>query len=82
MSIKYFLILATLLICGCESLKINGNYQYTQQGNNEISQNNLTITHSNNILKIPVLITGKANHDPLFRDKPSYQETSIETWFW
>jgi hypothetical protein len=80
-SIKYFLLLATLLICSCESLKVSGNYQYTQ-GKENINRNDLTLTYSNNIIKTPVIITGRANHDPLFKDKPSFQETSIETWFW
>lgn len=81
MSIKYFSVLATLLLFGCENLKVSGNYQYTQ-GRENINRNDLTLTYSNNIIKAPVIITGRANHDPLFKDKPSFEETSIETWFW
>lgn len=82
MSIKYFFVLATILLCGCENIKVTGDYRYAQEDKNITNRNDIALTYSNNIFKAPVIVTGKANHDPLFKDKPSFQETSIETWFW
>jgi len=42
----------------------------------------VTVTYTSEINKIPFVIRGRANHDPINKDRPIYQETSIEYWFW
>ena len=81
MSIKYFLILATIFVLGCQSINVEGNYDYVK-GEGEKRVNSITISYTNKVSKIPFEVRGRAKHDPLHKDKPSYQETSIEFWFW
>ncbi len=81
MSIKYFLVVSTLLLCSCKNISIEGNYNYTKD-EREKRVNSVAITYTNKISDIPIVVNGKVNHDPIHRDKPSYQETSIEFWFW
>ena len=81
MSIKGFLILATLLFCGCENLKVQGNMQYVHAEQSDYLHS-VTVTYTNKLNKIPFVIRGRANHDPINKDRPIYQETSIEYWFW
>jgi len=80
-SIKCFIVLATLFLCGCSNLKFKGDYTYTKR-DTENRNNTLQLSYSNNIGSIPLIVTGKANHDPVHTDWPGYQETSIEVWFW
>ena len=81
MSIKGFLILATLLFCGCKNLKVEGNTQYIHaEGSNYLQS--VTVTYTNNTKKLPLVIRGRANIDSNNKDRPVYQETSIEAWFW
>lgn len=81
MSIKGFAILATLILCSCENLKVEGDYTYTKRYT-EKRDKSIQLSYSNNIGNMPVILTGKANHDPIHTDWPGYQETSIEMWFW
>ena len=80
MSIKHFLVLATIL-CGCQNLKIQGEYTYVKEEKNS-HLNSISITYTNVLGDVPIVVKGKVNHDPIHRDRPSYQETSIEYWFW
>lgn len=81
MSIKSFLILATLFLCGCQNLKIEGEYTYSEKETSS-HLNSVVISYTNVLGDVPIVVKGKVNHDPIHRDKPSYQETSIEYWFW
>lgn len=80
MSIKYFFLLATLLLCGCENFKVQGNMQYVHAERTDYLHS-VSITYTNQFYKIPFVIRGKANQDLNNKDRPIYQETSIEFWF-
>lgn len=79
MSIKYFLILATLLLCSCQ---ISGKYAYTKEGISETHRNETVFTYTTKIKDYDYKIYNKINFDPEFPDKPPYYETSHEIWFW
>ena len=79
MSIKYFLILATCLVTGCQ---ISGKYAYTKEGISEIHKNETVFSYTTKIKDYDYKIYNKINFDPVNRDKPPYYETSHEIWFW
>lgn len=79
MNIKYFLILATLFMTGCQ---ISGNYQYTKEGLSEKHKNQTVLTYKGKINNTDYKIYNKINFDPNNTDKPPYYETSYEIWFW
>ena len=79
MSIKYFLILATLLLCSCQ---ISGKYAYTKEGISETHRNETVFTYTTKIKDYDYKIYNKINFDPQNPDKPPYYETSHEIWFW
>ena len=79
MSIKYFAILATLFICGCQ---VSGNYAYTKEGISEKHRNETVFTYTTKVLDYDYKIYNKINFDPQNPDRPPYYETSHEIWFW
>lgn len=83
MSIKYIFIISTLIFfIGCANLKVDGDYKYVAAEQNS-HINAVQLTYTNTIFEnIPLTIRGKANHDSIHKDRPVYQETSIEYWFW
>ena len=82
MSIKYFIVLATLFLCSCKSLKVSGSYQYTKEKLSETHKKELTLTYIGKVNNFDYKIYNKINFDPIYRDKPGYYETSYEIWFW
>jgi hypothetical protein len=80
-SIKCFIVLATLFLCGCRNISLDGEYKYTKN-EKESRMNTVGVTYTNKIKNIPFKVINKINHDPVHKDKPSYQETSLELWFW
>jgi len=78
-SIKGFIVLATLFLCGCQ---ISGNYGYTKQGISEKHKNETVFTYSTKVKGYDYKVYNKINFDPNNRDKPPYYETSHEIWFW
>jgi len=78
-SIKGFIVLATLFLYGCQ---ISGNYSYTKQGISEKHRNETVFTYTTKIKDYDYKIYNKINFDPNNRDKPPYYETSHEIWFW
>ena len=79
MSIKCFLILATLLLCSCQ---ISGEYSYTKQGISETHRNETVFTYTTKIKDYDYKVYNKINFDPQNPDKPPYYEASHEIWFW
>ena len=79
MSIKCFLILATLFLCGCQ---ISGNYHYQKEGISETHRNETVFTYTTKIKDYDYKVYNKINIDPETPDKPPYYETSHEIWFW
>jgi hypothetical protein len=82
MSIKYFIILATLFLCSCQNLKVSGNYKYTKEKLSETRKKELTLTYLGKVNKLDYKVYNKINFDPIYRDKPAFYETSYEVWFW
>ena len=82
MSIKCFIVLATLFLYGCQNLKVGGNYQYTQERLSEAHKKELTLTYMGKVNSLDYKVYNKINFDPIHRDKPPYYETSYEVWFW
>jgi len=81
-SIKYFLILATLFLCSCENLKVGGNYEYTKEKLSEKHRNETVLTYKGKINNLDYKVYNKINLDPINLDKPPYYEASYELWFW
>lgn len=79
MSIKGFIILATLFLYGCQ---ITGNYQYTKEGISEKHKNQTVLTYVGKVKSLDYKVYNKINLDPQHLDKPPYYETSYEIWFW
>ncbi len=82
MSIKYFIALATLFLCSCQNLKVDGNYQYTKEKLSETHKKELTLTYIGKVNSLDYKVYNKINFDPIHRDRPPYYETSYEVWFW
>jgi hypothetical protein len=78
-SIKVFIVLATLFLCSCQ---ITGNYGYTKQGISEKHKNETVFTYITKVKGYDYKVYNKINFDPVHKDKPPYYETSHEIWFW
>ena len=79
MSIKGFVVLATLFLYGCQ---ISGNYRYQKEGISETHRNETVFTYTTKIKDYDYKVYNKINFDPVNRDRPPYYETSHEIWFW
>jgi hypothetical protein len=78
-SIKCFIVLATLFLCGCQ---ISGNYNYLKKDISEKHKNETVFSYSTKIKDYDFLVYNKINFDPIHRDRPPYYEASHEIWFW
>lgn len=76
------MLLLALFLVSCKTIQVKGNYTYVKSEKTS-HLNSISISHTNTIFEeIPIVIKGKLNHDPIHKDRPTYQETSFEFWFW